>query len=69
MTTRIRATAFGSRAVLDETNLSAVHLGAVELLQRPFHVRVEPELYHPLVFPALVRVSISHLSCLSHVVL
>lgn len=65
----VRAPAFGSRAVLDEPDLSAVHLGAVELLQSPLHVRVEPELDHALVPAALVGVGVRHLSCLPHVVL
>lgn len=68
-TARIRAPAFGSGAVLNEPDLSTVHFCAIELLQSPLHVRVEPELYHPLIPPALVGVSVSHLPCLPHVVL
>ncbi len=68
-TARIRASAFGSRAILNEPDLSTVHFCAVELLQSPLHVRVEPELYHPLVPPAFVGVGVSHLPRLPHVVL
>lgn len=69
VTARIRAFALGSGAVLNETDFSTVHFCAVELLQGPLHVRVEPELDHPLIPSALVGVSVSHLSCLPHVVL
>lgn len=67
--TRIRAAAPGTRTVLNEPDLSAVHLCAVELLQGPLHIRVEPELDHPLILPALVGVSVSHFTRLPHVVL
>lgn len=68
--TRIRASAaFGTGAILDESDLSAVHFCAIELLQSPLHVRVEPELYHPLVPPTFVSVSVGNLTCLPHVVL
>lgn len=67
--TGVGAPALGSRPVLDKADLSAVDLGAVQLLQGPLHVRVEPELDHALILPALVGVSICHLTCLPHVVL
>lgn len=67
--TGVGASALGARAVLDEADLPSVDFGAVQLLQGPLHVRVEPELNHALVLPALVGVGISHLSCLPHVVL
>lgn len=65
----IGAAAFGPGAVFDETNLSAVDLGAVQLLQSPLHVGVQPELDHPFVLSPLVRVGVSHLARLSHVIL
>jgi len=68
-TARIRAAAFGTRTVLDEPDLSAVHLCAVELLQSSLHVRVLPELDHAFVPAAFVGVSVSHLPRLPHVVL
>lgn len=67
--TGVGASALGSGAVLDEADLSAIDFGAVQLLQGAFHVRVEPELDHALVLPALVGVSIGHLPCLPHVIL
>lgn len=67
--TGVGASALGSGAVLDEPDLSTVDFGAIQLLQGPLHVRVEPELDHTLVLPALVGVGIGHLPCLPHVVL
>lgn len=67
--TGVGASALGSGAVLDESDLSTVDFGAIQLLQGPLHVRVEPELDHTLVLPALVGVGIGHLPCLPHVVL
>lgn len=67
--TGVGTPALGSGAVLDESDLSTVDFGAVQLLQGPLHVRVEPELDHTLVLPTLVGVSIGHLPCLPHVVL
>lgn len=69
-TAGIRASAApGSGAVLNEPDLSTIHFSAIELLQSPLHVRVEPELDHPFIPPSLVGVSVSHLPRLPHVVL
>lgn len=59
----------GPGPVLDEPDLPAVDLGAVQLLQGPLHVRVLPELDHALVLAALVGVGVGHLPRLPHVVL
>lgn len=63
------AAASGSGPVLDEPDLSAVHLGAVQLLQSSLHVRVQPELDHAFVPAAFVGVGVRHLARLPHVVL
>lgn len=67
--TGVGASTLGSGSVLDKADLSTVDLGAVQLLQGPLHVRVQPELDHTLILPALVGVGIGHLPCLPHVVL
>lgn len=67
--TGVGTSTFGSRAVLDQSDLSTVNLCAIKLLQSPLHIRVEPELNHSLILPAFVGVGIGHLPCLPHVVL
>lgn len=59
----------GAWSVLDEPDLPAVDLRAIQLLQRPLHVRVQPELDHTLVPATLVGVGIGNLASLPHIIL
>lgn len=68
-TAGVRAAALSPGSVFDETNLSAVDLGAIQLLQGPLHICVKPELDHPLILASLMGVCVRHFSSLPHVVL